>query len=253
MQNKFKMLTLTLFTSLSLAACGSGSSGGGDNSKPQNNAKQATLFDNQYLENIASVEPKNNNEIDKIDDELDKILVLDNSGFSKSSFNTNEASYTVYAVNLADSAYSVMVSENRPQNFARLDTAGINTSAEEAKMLSGTATYTGKALLVDQNHTVDTNGSVKLQADFTNKNISGEIKGNNVNIALNKAQIVTETNVDDPTDKILAFQGNATTQNGLTGQYEGHFMGKNAKEVVGIATLEKDNEKLGAAFGATKQ
>ncbi|OBX04258.1 hypothetical protein [Gallibacterium genomosp. 3] len=70
---------------------------------------------------------------------------------------------------------------------------------------------------------------------------------------LNNAKITTATQVEDSSDTFIAFSGNATTNTGFVGDYTGSFAGKNANEVVGIATLEKGDEKLGAAFGGTKQ
>lgn len=261
MTNKLSLLTI-LLTSVGLTACSS--SGSSENNKISNTTNSqvqqhpstlslATHFDEQYLENREQVSPTNDTEIDKIDDELDKILVLNGSGYRQSNFTTNEASYNVYAVNLNDSAYSVMVSNNREKDFARLDTAVNSTKREVLNTLSGKATYTGTALLVDQNHDITTNGTVKLEADFTNKNISGEIHSNAQNIMLNNTEITTATQVEDSSDTFIAFSGNATTNTGFVGDYTGSFAGKNANEVVGIATLEKGDEKLGVAFGGTKQ
>ncbi|MFC0323837.1 factor H binding protein domain-containing protein [Gallibacterium melopsittaci] len=254
---------MPLFVALGITACSS--SGGSENNHTSNTINSsnttnssnsihlATHFDDYYLEDRENVSPTNDNEIDNIEDELDKILVLDGSGYKKANFTTNEASYDVYAVNLNDSAYSIMISHNREKDFARLDTANDSTKGDVLDTLSGKATYIGTALLVDQNHNITTDGTVKLEADFTNKNISGEIKNNVQNITLNNAKISKATNVTDSSDNFISFSGTATTNTGFSGDYSGSFAGKNANEVTGIAVLQKGDEKLGAAFGGTKQ
>ncbi|MBE2897179.1 hypothetical protein HPC38_09910 [Pasteurellaceae bacterium HPA106] len=145
------------------------------------------------------------------------------------------------------------------KNGSKLAYAGYPTKAEALKSLTGTATYSGKAFVAETSSYVRDkdidDATVSLTADFNKKAIKGEI-----NYYFNypeKSQIKLENGTIQAKNDQIVFNGKATSGD-YKGNYEGKFMGKEAKQLAGSAQLSKkqeysSEEKLNAVFVAEKQ
>lgn len=166
---------------------------------------------------------------------------------------TIDAWYDAHHRNLSDSAIA------RISAFGKINDAGETyhhlflyggqaTNKNELETLKGEATYQGWAYIDDKET------SVRINADFDNKTVSG-ILGNedSYGIQLEDAAISDRSGY-------LEFSGSAKGigrySNFTTGNYEGKFMGREAKEVAGKTVIQYTHApeiKIGAAFAGVKQ
>jgi len=187
------------------------------------------------------------------EDQIKSIVPADGSGRSERTSTTNSSSivngvstvinatYTTYSNNLENSGIAV-VNGRGTVNGSYADDylyiySGRATNPNELATLTGTATYNGSGYIGLDNATVNMN------ANFDNKTISGTIANEQRNIALQNADIQQDA----------SFTGTATSD-GLIGNYDGKFMGREAAEVAGKVMLSDEyGSKQGAVFSATKQ
>ncbi|WP_439239107.1 factor H binding protein domain-containing protein [Lonepinella sp. BR2919] len=187
------------------------------------------------------------------EDQIKSIVPADGSGRSERTSTTNSSSivngvstvinatYTTYSNNLENSGIAVVngrgTVNGRYANDYLYIYSGRATNPNELATLTGTATYNGSGYIGLDNATVNMN------ANFDKKTISGTIANEQRNIALQNADIKQDA----------SFTGTATSD-GLTGNYDGKFMGREAAEVAGKVMLSDEyGSKQGAVFSATKQ
>lgn len=142
------------------------------------------------------------------------------------------SSYTVYSSHVSDVASIALAKlENSPSLLYVY--AGRATNANELSILTGVANYTGKAYVGGSDMTST------IQADFTNKTISGSLKDTTgfEMVKLNPTQIIQ-------LDGAVGFKGEnkalyePVPGNAVTGSYEGTFMGRGATAVAGKVTFD---------------
>ncbi|MFC0820551.1 hypothetical protein [Moraxella marmotae] len=190
---------------------------------------------------------------------LNNIVAANNSGtdISNSTINSQSitngrivninAAYETYSVNLSDSAIA-MIKGNGTYNGRKMSEflyaySGRATNANELDTLKGTAVYRGQGFSNGREYWAT------LSANFDTKKISGELGRYNESIALQEAAIAKTF------DNKIGFSGKAvyTDKNVGTfnGTYDGAFMGRGAKEVVGKILIS--DLSIGGVFNATKQ
>lgn len=138
---------------------------------------------------------------------------------------------------------------------------GYPTNTKELEKLSGSFTYQGKAY-INNSEFLQNNGGIidryegdfSLNANFSAKTVSGEIKVTSENSGINLEQAPIQVEKD-----AIVFKGVAQGNKGFgryVGVYEGKFMGEGAKQVAGSISAPHISEPIpgiSAVFIGEKQ
>ena len=273
MKNAILKFSLTALATLTLAACGS--SGGSDNSAPDNGQNQ-----------INSTAPGNNNPVQVSSNETGAALVAtgedDNANIKRANLtdynletlsidgktvriappsnggNIFSGSWTEYGSGVTFNGYkfpnNVSVCCGKYTNVRIGTISNIEAGQEDiffyngnpAKSMpsSGVVTYRGDSVIsADTDKLPDEDyikGSSTFTADFSNKELTGTISAGNVDVVTVDAKISGNSFAGTAKSDLLNSQGTA----------EGKFYGENAKELGGLVKAN-DNSWAGA-FAAKK-
>ena len=273
MKNAILKFSLTALATLTLAACGS--SGGSDNSAPDNGQNK-----------INSTAPGNNNPVQVSSNETGAALVAtsedDNANVKRANltdYNLETLSIDGKTVRIAPPSnggnifsgdwaeYAAGVTFNGykfPNNVSvccgkytnvRIGTIGnieagqediffYNGNPTKSMPSSGVVPYRGDSVIsADSDKLPDEDyikGSSTFTADFGNKKLTGTISAGNVEVVTVDAKISGNSFAGTAKSDLLNSQGTA----------EGKFYGENAKELGGL--VKANDNSWGGAFAAKK-
>lgn len=235
--------------SLALAACGSGGNGGSSNN--EGNVVNPTPKSNASGINVPAelVSQVKQIKMIKINDQVFDLMNEPVGFMTKSTSEKTIARIYNQTYSLVGYIQPKYVGSDRIERLKQL--VELNKIPSNKRSYSnfvstkfeniptqGTATYMGAALAGDLE------GKFKLDADFSTKNVSGEITdlkeistgANQPDFILNKAEI---TSISEN----VHFRGLATSNNEIYG-YAGGFAGPNAEEVYGAVVKSNGNLTL---------
>lgn len=217
------------------------------------------------------------------DDSSDKTIKADGKSRDYQVKKTSTSWGADYSYNLEQAGYEISVnpSGNMTEKYnAYVSYGGNPTKYTQIEKLSGSAQYTGKSSIIGYSQRRDNNpmnlnemiypvaqdpmlATFTLQADFSNKRVSGEIaipsptysdymdkahstgsqsRTKELRIYLGNATISSDTNGNN------VFKGEVSTNEYFarsSGEYQGSFMGENAEQVAGMAQISGRNDFYG--------